>query len=114
MKQEFKLENIMLKNYRSLQNITIFLLGAMNFVSEISNNLGKYFCNFIIKEARSLNEKKLKHKEHGIITGTREILSINSIGIREFLQKKLDKLYSILRTQLFDKIANTYKNLGEL
>ena len=35
MKQEFRLEKIMLKNYKSLQNITIFLLASMNFVSKL-------------------------------------------------------------------------------
>jgi hypothetical protein len=39
MKQEFRLESIMLKNYRSLENMMTFLLSAMVFVSGISKNI---------------------------------------------------------------------------
>ena len=42
MKQEFQLEKIMLKNYKSLKNIMIFLLASMNFVTKLRKTEDKY------------------------------------------------------------------------
>jgi len=67
MKQEFRLEKIMLKNYKSLQNITIFLLASMNFVSKLRKTNDNYFVKYLIEKAKALNFKVLKYLEHSII-----------------------------------------------
>jgi hypothetical protein len=48
MKQEYWLEDIMLKKYKSLQNMMTFVLLSMNFVSSIRKREEKYFCKEII------------------------------------------------------------------
>jgi hypothetical protein len=68
MKQEFQLEKIMLKNYKSLKNMMIFLLASMNFVSKMRRTEDKYFTKYLIKTAKALNEKVLKYVEHSIIS----------------------------------------------
>jgi hypothetical protein len=55
MKQEFSLEKIMLKNYKSLKNIMIFLLASMNFVSKLGKTEDKYFVKILIEKAKALN-----------------------------------------------------------
>jgi hypothetical protein len=55
MKQEFKLEKIMLKSYKSLQNIMIFLLASMNFVTKMRKSDDKYFTKILIEKAKALN-----------------------------------------------------------
>jgi len=112
MKQEFKLERIMLKKYKSLQNMMIFLLAAMNFVSEIRRS-SKYFSEIFIEKAKALNWKKLKYIEHSIVTWMRVILALNSIWIREFLRNKIKKL-NLQNLCLFEKLKNPYEILGKL
>ena len=113
MKQEFQLEKIMLKNYKSLQNMMIFLLASINFVANFRKNEDKYFTKILIEKAKALNFKKLKMSEHSIIAWIRVILALNSIWIREFLKKKIDKL-NLWNLCLFEKLANPYKILGKL
>lgn len=91
MKQEFQLEKIMLKNYKSLQNIMIFLLASMNFVAKLRKNDDKYFTKILIEKAKALN----------------------SLWIRDFLRKKIDKL-NLWNLCLFEKLANPYEILGKL
>ena len=67
MKQEFQLEKIMLKNYKSLQNMMIFLLVSMNFVSKLRRREDTYFIKTLIEKAKALNFKVLKMTEHSII-----------------------------------------------
>jgi hypothetical protein len=55
MKQEFQLEKIMLKNYKSLQNMMIFLLAGMNFISKLRKTEDKYFTKVLIEKAKALN-----------------------------------------------------------
>jgi hypothetical protein len=55
MKQEFSLERIMLKNYKSLQNMMIFLLASMNFVTNLRQIDNKYFTKTLIEKAKALN-----------------------------------------------------------
>jgi hypothetical protein len=43
----------MLKKYKSLQNMMIFLLSAMNFVSEIRRS-SRYFSEVFIEKAKTL------------------------------------------------------------
>lgn len=112
MKQEFHLERIMLKNYKSLQNMMIFLLSSMSFVSKLRKTADKYFTAILIEKAKALNWRVLKMREHSIISWMRVILSFNSIWIREFLRKKIDKL-NLWNLCLFDKIANPYEILGK-
>ncbi len=66
LKQEFKLEKIMLKNYSSRQNMMTFILVAMNFVSYI-RRWCSYFSGIFMQEAKALNQKSLKYLEHSII-----------------------------------------------
>lgn len=113
MKQEFQLEKIMLKNYKSLQNIMIFLLSSMNFVTKLRKNDDKYFTKILIEKAKALNWKVLKMIEHSIIAWIRVILALNSLWIREFLRKKIDKL-NLWNLCLFEKLANPYEILGKL
>jgi hypothetical protein len=67
MKQEFQLEKIMLKNYKSLKNMMIFLLASMNFVTNLRKKEDKYFTKILIEKAKALNLKILKMIEHSII-----------------------------------------------
>lgn len=113
MKQEFKLEKIMLKNYKSLKNMMIFLLASMNFVTKIRKSEDKYFTKILIEKAKALNWKVLKMTEHSIIAWIRVILALNSLWIREFLRKKIDKL-NLWNLCLFEKLANPYEILGKL
>lgn len=113
MKQEFQLEKIMLKNYKSLQNMMIFLLASMNFVSKLRKTDDKYFTKYLIEKAKALNWKVLKYLEHSIIAWIRVILALNSIWIRDFLRNKIKKL-NLQNLCLFDNIANPYEILGKL
>lgn len=113
MKQEFQLEKIMLKSYKSLQNMMIFLLASMNFVTKLRKNDDKYFTKILIEKAKALNWKVLKMTEHSIIAWIRVILALNSLWIRDFLKKKIDKL-NLWNLCLFGKIANPYEILGKL
>jgi len=113
MKQEFSLEKIMLKNYKSLKNIMIFLLASMNFVSKLGKTEDKYFVKILIEKAKALNWKVLKMIEHSIIAWIRVVLALNSIWIRDFLKKKIDKL-NLWNLCLFAKLANPYEILGKL
>ena len=113
MKQEFQLEKIMLKNYKSLKNMMIFLLASMNFVSKMRRTEDKYFTKYLIKTAKALNEKVLKYVEHSIISWIRVILALNSLWIRDFVRKKLDKL-NLQNLRLFGgNLANPYEILGK-
>jgi hypothetical protein len=67
MKQEFQLEKIMLKNYKSIQNMMIFLLASMNFVTKLRKTENQYFTKILIEKAKALNHKILKYTEHSII-----------------------------------------------
>jgi len=113
MKQEFQLEKIMLKNYKSLQNMMIFLLASMNFVAKLRRNDNKYFTKILIEKAKALNWKVLKMIEHSIIAWIRVILALNSLWIRDFLRKKINKL-NLWNLCLFEKLANPYEILGKL
>jgi hypothetical protein len=64
MKQEFGLEEIMLKKYKSLKNMMIFLLESMIFVVRFRRKEEKYFCKELEKVSMSLNEGRLKYREH--------------------------------------------------
>lgn len=114
MKQEFQLEKIMLKNYKSLKNMMIFLLASMNFVTKLRKNEDKYFTKILIEKAKALNWKVLKYIEHSIIAWIRVILALNSIWIRDFLRKKIDKITWWPNLCLFEKLANPYEILGKL
>lgn len=113
MKQEFQLEKIMLKNYKSLKNMMIFLLASMNFVTKLRKNDDKYFTKILIEKAKALNYKVLKMTEHSIMAWIRLILALNSLWIRDFLRNKIDKL-NLWNLCLFEKIANPYEILGKL
>ncbi len=113
MKQEFKLEKIMLKNYKSLQNMMIFLLASMNFITNLRKKDNKYFTQILIEKAKALNWKLLKMTEHSIIAWIRVILALNSLWIRDFLRKKIKKL-NLQNLSLFRKINNPYEILGKL
>ena len=113
LKQEFNLENIMLKNYRSLQNIMTFILVAMNFVSHI-RRWCKYFSKIFIDEAKALNSKTLKYLEHSIIVWISQFLNLSSIWIRDFLRPKILKLSWWNNLCLFDKLHNSYEIFGKL
>jgi len=113
LKQEFKLEKIMLKNYSSLQNMMTFVLVAMNFVSYI-RRWCEYFAKIFINETKSLNWKTLKYLEHSIIVWISHFLVLSSIWIREFLRPKILKLSWWNNLCLFDKLNNPYKILGKL
>lgn len=113
MKQEFKLEKIMLKNYKSLQNMMIFLLASMNFVSKLRKNDDKFFTKSLIEKAKALNSWLLKMTEHSIIAWVRIILALNSIWIRDFLRSKIKKL-NLWNLCLFEKLHNPYEILGKL
>jgi hypothetical protein len=45
----------MLKNYTSLQNMMIFLLASMNFVTKLRKSADKYFTKIFIEKAKALN-----------------------------------------------------------
>ncbi len=113
VKQEFKLEKIMLKNYKSLQNMMIFLLASMNFITNLRKKDNKYFTQILIEKAKALNWKVLKMTEHSIIAWIRVILALNSLWIRDFLRKKIKKL-NLWNLSLFEKIHNPYEILGKL
>lgn len=113
MKQEFQLEKIMLKNYKSLQNMMIFLLAGMNFISKLRKTEDKYFTKVLIEKAKALNWKVLKMVEHSIVAWIRVLLALNSIWIRDFLRKKINKL-NTWNLCLFEKIRNPYEILGKL
>ena len=113
MKQEFQLEKIMLKNYKSLKSIMIFLLASMNFVTKLRKNDDKYFTKILIEKAKALNWKVLKMTEHSIMAWIRVILALNSLWIRDFLRRKIDKL-NLWNLCLFEKLANPYEILGKL
>ena len=113
MKQEFKLEKIMLKNYKSLKNMMIFLLASMNFITKLRKKDDKYFTKYLIEKAKALNYKVLKYTEHSIMAWIRVILALNSLWIRDFLRKKIDKL-NLWNLCLFEKLANPYEILGKL
>jgi len=113
MKQEFQLEKTMLKNYKSLKNIMIFLLASINFVSKLRKSDDKYFTKYLIEKAKALNWKVLKYVEHSIIAWIRVILALNSLWIRDFLRKKINKL-NLWNLCLFEKLANPYEILGKL
>jgi hypothetical protein len=55
MKQEFHLEKIILKNYTSLQNMMIFLLASMNFVTKLRKSNDQYFTKILIEKVKALN-----------------------------------------------------------
>jgi hypothetical protein len=57
--------------------------------------------------------KILKMIEHSIIAWIRVILALNSIWIREFIKKKINKL-NLWNLCLFEKLANPYEILGKL
>jgi len=111
--QEFQLEKTMLKNYKSLKNIMIFLLASINFVSKLRKSDDKYFTKYLIEKAKALNWKVLKYVEHSIIAWIRVILALNSLWIRDFLRKKINKL-NLWNLCLFEKLANPYEILGKL
>ena len=113
MKQEFSLEKIMLKNYESLKNIMIFLLASMNFITSLRKTEDKYFTKILIEKAKALNWKVLKYTEHSIMAWIRVILALNSLWIRDFLRKKINKL-NLWNLCLFEKLANPYQILGKL
>lgn len=113
MKQEFQLEKIMLKNYKSLKNMMIFLLASMNFITQLRKNDDKYFTKILIEKAKALNYKVLKMTEHSIMAWIRVILALNSLWIRDFLRKKINKL-NLWNLCLFEKLANPYEILGKL
>lgn len=113
MKQEFHLEKIMLKKYNSLQNMMIFLLAAMSFVSEIKRS-SCYLSGIFIEKAQALNSWKLQYIEHSIVAWMRVILALSSWGIREYLRKKIKKVDSWWNLQLFEELHNPRKILGKL
>ena len=113
MKQEFQLEKIMLKNYKSLKNMMIFLLASMNFVTKLRKKDNTFFTKYLIEKAKALNWKVLKYTEHSIMAWIRVILALNSLWIRDFLRKKIDKL-NLWNLCLFEKLANPYEILGKL
>jgi len=113
MKQEFQLKKIMLKNYKSLKNIMIFLLASMNFVSKLRKTDDKYFTKYLIEKAKAFNYKVLKYTEYSIMAWIRVILALNSLWIRDFLKKKIDK-FNLWNLCFFEKLANPYKILGKL
>lgn len=113
LKQEFKLEKIMLKNYTSLQNIMTFILVAMNFVSYI-RRWCEYFTWVFIQEAKALNQPKLKYLEHSIIAWISYFLALSSVWIRDFLRPKILKLSWWNNLCLIDKLHNPYEILGKL
>lgn len=114
MKQEFSLEKIMLKNYKSLQNMMIFLLASMNFITNLRRIDDKYFTKTLIEKAKALNWKVLKYIEHSIVAWIRVFLALNSLWIRDFLRKKINKLTWWWNLCLFEKLANPYQILGKL
>jgi hypothetical protein len=114
MKQESWLEKIMLRKYKSLQNMMIFVLWAMNFVSILRRNEDKYFCKALIDISEILNLKKLKYKEHSIVAWIRNILRLSSTWIRDFLRNKIQRITWWLNLCLFDKFDNPFKILGKL
>jgi len=114
LKQEFSLEDIMLRNYDSLQNMMIFLLASMNFITRLRRTEDKYFTKILIEKAKALNWKVLKYIEHSIISWVRVILGFNSLWIREFLKKKIKKLTGWNNLCLFEKLQNPYEILGKL
>ena len=67
----------------------------------------------LIEKAKTLKFKVLKIVEHSIIAWIRVILALNSIWIRDFLRKKIDKL-NLWNLCLFEKLANPYEILGKL
>ena len=113
LKQEFKLEKIMLKNYLSLQNMMTFILVAMNFVSYI-RRWCSYFSTIFIQEAKALNQKSLKYLEHSIIVWISYFLALSSTWIRGFLRSKILKLSGWDNLSLFDNLPNPYQILGKL
>lgn len=113
LKQEFKLEKIMLKNYSSLQNMMTFVLVAMTFVSYI-RRWCSYFSTIFIQEAKALNQKSLKYLEHSIIAWISYFLNLSSVWIRDFLRPKILKLSWWDNLCLFDNLPNPYKILGKL
>jgi len=85
----------------------------MNFVAKLRKNDDKYFTKILIEKAKALNWKVLKMTEHSIIAWIRVILALNSLWIRDFLRKKIDKL-NLWNLCLFEKLANPYEILGKL
>jgi hypothetical protein len=85
----------------------------MNFVSKLGKTEDKYFVKILIEKAKALNWKVLKMIEHSIIAWIRVVLALNSIWIRDFLKKKIDKL-NLWNLCLFAKLANPYEILGKL
>ena len=113
LKQEFKLERIMLKTYSSIQNMMTFILVAMNFVSYI-RRWCSYFSNIFIQEAKALNQKTLKYLEHSVIAWISYFLTLSSVWIRDFLRPKILKLSWWDNLSLFDKIPNPYQIFAKL
>jgi hypothetical protein len=62
----------------------------------------------------SLNEGRLKYREHWIISGIREILKISMEWIREFLRKKIAQITQGMQYNLFGKIHHQFEILGKL
>ena len=91
----------------------IFLLASINFVSKLRKSDDKYFTKYLIEKAKALNWKVLKYVEHSIIAWIRVILALNSLWIRDFLRKKINKL-NLWNLCLFEKLANPYEILGKL
>ena len=113
MKQEFGLEQIMLKKYKSLQNMMTFVLLAMNFVSSIRDR-SEYLTRVLIEQARALNWKVLKYVEHSIIAWISYYLRLSSEWIRVFLKRKISRYYWWCNLCLFDNYRNPYEILGKL
>jgi hypothetical protein len=85
----------------------------MNFISKLRKTEDKYFTKVLIEKAKALNWKVLKMVEHSIVAWIRVLLALNSIWIRDFLRKKINKL-NTWNLCLFEKIRNPYEILGKL
>jgi hypothetical protein len=99
LKQEFWLEEIMLKKYKSLQNMMIFILASMNFVSTLRKTEERWFCKEVMRVANVLNWNRLKYIEHCIIEWIRKLLRLSVEWIRDFI-KKIRTRYSPVSNQL--------------
>jgi hypothetical protein len=86
----------------------------MNFVTNLRQIDNKYFTKTLIEKAKALNWKVLKYIEHSIVAWIRVFLALNSLWIRDFLRKKIDKLTWWWDLCLFEKLANPYEILGKL
>jgi hypothetical protein len=85
----------------------------MNFVTKLRKSNDQYFTKILIEKVKALNWKVLKMLEHSITAWIRVILAFNSLWIRAFLKKKIDKL-NLWNLSLFETIPNPYQILGKL